>query len=259
MIQEKDKMASEIKAIMETYGIADFEIPDKLNPKVRARASRRIAGYMLLPLAERMSNAIETNRLELAKLIKFLRECKGSRITLQGLITKPQGKNLKGTYLKTQIADKHFLSLLEQLANTWLESEQDGLFQYLFGWDFKQPVTYINKEGEEEYDSFFTDPYSDQEIDQIISYYDSREKRKKKLSIFVKLGNVASRIISSIGSATKDWTQTKLYSFVYDVMLVGEYTDKASAIEEGFSGGIGREKTQKVRYWIKAFNDFEKK
>ena len=259
MIQDKNQMASEIKAIMEVYGISDFEIPDKLNPKVSALASERIASNMLLPLAERMSSTIETNRKELAKLIKFLRECEGSQITLEGLITKPQGKNIKNTYSTTQIADRYFLTMFEQLANTWLEREQDGVFQYLFNWDFKQPVKYINKDGEEEFDRFFTEPYSDQEIDQIISYYDSQEKERKKRSISVILGRLANRIISFIEPATKEWTQTKLYSFVYDVMLIGKCVGKVAITEEGFSGDIGRDKSQQVRNWIQAFKKLSAK
>lgn len=243
---------SNIEAIMQSYGLTDFEMPDKLNPNNKVPVSRRLASFVVWYANNGygIDHSISTRLKELPLLIQFLRTCEGSALEIKGTITKPKGKQVKGTELTTTISNQQFLTWLELFVNTWFESQQDGLFQHEFGWDFKQPLPVY----EDEQDSFFTDPYSDEEISQIIDYYDKLEKSYLKYSKNGELGRLANRIVDLMQPVCMDWTQTKLYSFVYDIMLLGKCTGKECITEEGFSGDIGREKAQQVRNWLQAYN-----
>ena len=53
-------------------------------------------------------------------------------------------------------------------------------------------------------------------------------------------------------------TNTKKYSFIYDLMLMAGFTGKAGHLGKGFKGDIGREKAQYIRNWLKAFQSREK-
>lgn len=254
MASDKKTMVDKIKAIMDYYGISDFEIPDKLNHDIKASASKRLAFYLTFTNVSTISSELEVSRKELAEFIKFLRACEGSAITLKGIITNPQKNDIKGTEKITKISDKYFLSWLELFVNTWLEREQDEIFQYLFKWESKKPLSYTNKEGEKEDDCFFTEPYSNEEIEEIISFYGKEIKSYEERTKNGELGRLASKLLSIIEPVKQEWTQTKLYSFVYDIMKAGGKTGKKAITGKDFSGDIGREKSQQVRNWIKAYN-----
>lgn len=234
--------SSDIKAIMQSYGLDDY------------RGTSLSKQLDLVLDREPIKWKPELRFSEFAKLIQLLRACKGSALEIKGTITKPKGKQLKGTELTTTISNQEFLTWLEVFVNTWLEREQDGLFQYVFDWYFKQPLTLRRGQAQEQH-PFFTDPYSDEEISQIIDFYDKLEKHYSKFTKNGELGRIANRIVTIIiKSACIDWTQTKLYSFVYDIMLLGKFTGKECITSKGFSGDIGREKSQQVRNWLQAFN-----
>lgn len=259
---EEEQMRNEIKAIMATYGISDFDIHDKLNPDVKASASRKIAFFLNIHGNYKKHDwEQELNLVELPLLIRFLRTCEGSAIEMKGTITKPQGRQIKGTEVSVKVTNHSFLKWLEMFVNTWLEKEQDGLFQYVFGWKDKEPITWMrtessgsNTERIEYKDPYFTEDYSDEELEKIIQHYNQESKFIKKSTKNGELGFIASKIIEYVQPLSHEWKQTKLYSFVYDMMLVGKCVGKVAIIEEGFSGDIGREKSQQVRNWIKAYN-----
>lgn len=259
MIAMIDINPSDIKDLMESYGLTDFEIPDQLSPNLKAMASGILASYVLWYANNGygIDHSISTRLKEIPLLIQFLRTCEGSTLEIKGTITKPKGKQVKGTELTATISNQQFLTWLELFANTWFESQQDGLFQHKFGWEFKQPLTLredLAPVYEEEQDPFFTEPYSDEELSQIIDYYDKLEKSHLKFSKNGELGRLADRIVSLMKSVCIDWKATKLYSFVYDIMLLGKCTGKECITEEGFSGDIGREKSQQVRNWLQAYD-----
>lgn len=248
---------SDIKAIMQSYGLDDSAFKGTADilynyESVVALIELAFGNFDFYTALQHIYKA------ELFKLIQLLRACKGSALEIKGTITKPKGKQLKGTELSTTISNQEFLTWLEVFVNTWAEREQDGLFQFAFGWDFKQPLTLRRGQApvfEEEQHPFFTESYSDEEISQIIDYYDKIEKSHPKLTKNGKLGSIANRIVTIIiKSACIDWTQTKLYSLVYDLMLLGKITGKECITLKGFSGDIGREKSQQVRNWLQAFN-----
>lgn len=251
---------NDIKALLEAYNIPDFDMPDKLNPYFIGKLSKRLA--LILDSGMKAYAHFDNNCEELALLIQFLRTCKGSDIEFKGIITSPKGKQVKGTEMKTTISSQYFLTWLELFVNTWLERQQDGLYQYEFNWNFKEPLT--SRKGlaplyEEEQDPFFTDPYTDEEITTIIEYYSKAKKAFPKFSKNGELGRMAWKIKSILEQHKLDIKQVKLYSFIYDLMLLGEHTGKESIIDEGFSGDIGKEKSQYIRNWLAAHErDVEK-
>lgn len=248
MIKMIDVEPSEIKAIMEAYGFADIDIPNEFNPNLTKSVSEWLSSFVVwYAKGYAIDHFLSTSLKELPLLIRFLRTCEGSALEIKGIITKPQGKQKIGTELTISISNHRFLAWFELFVNSWLERMQDGLFQYEFDWDFKKPL-----EDEEGQDPFFTEPYSDEEISQIISYYEKLEKSHLKYSKNGELGRLAYRIIDLIQPVVADWNRTKLYSFAYDVMLLGKCTGKSCITEEGFSGDIGREKAQQVRNWLNA-------
>lgn len=242
-----DVTPNDIRAIMEAYGIADFDIPDKQNPNFKIAASRRIASLVVWYANNGYSidHATQTSFKDLPLLIQFLRTCEGSDIELRGKIQNPHGKQVKGTELKVTISNHHFLRCLELFANTWLEQQQNELYQDEFGWDSKEPL----KVNDEEQDPYFTDPYTDEEINDIIDYYERLEKSYRKYTKKGELGRLAVRIVDIIEPVATDMKQIDCYSFVFDVMLKGGMTGEDSITYEG----KGREKADQVRYWLNAY------
>lgn len=266
--EARKQLASDIIAIMEAYGISDFNINDKLNRSVKTLASNKIATLLRINYRH-IQNVGKTSLAqyleELPLLIQFLRACEGSVIQLKGTITNPRGKQIKGTETYAKLSYPHFLTGLEMFTNTWLEKEQDGLFQYEFGWKDKEPITWTetktsgsNTEEYEYKDPYFTEDYSDEEIEMMISFLKHEQKQEKKTTKNAVLGFVANNIVELIKPVTQNWIVTKLYSFVYDVMLVGKCVGKVIT-EEGFSGDIGRDKFQQVKNWIVALNSYMKR
>lgn len=145
MIAMIDINPSDIKDLMESYGLTDFEIPDQFTPNLKA--SKRLASYVLWYANNGygIDFPISTRLKEIPLLIQFLRTCEGSTLEIKGTITKPKGKQVKGTELTATISNQQFLTWLELFANTWFESQQDGLFQYEFGWEFKQPFDFAKR------------------------------------------------------------------------------------------------------------------
>ena len=143
--EARKQLASDIIAIMEAYGISDFNINDKLNRSVKTLASNKIATLLRINYRH-IQNVGKTSLAqyleEVPLLIQFLRACEGSVIQLKGTITNPRGKQIKGTETYAKLSYPHFLTGLEMFTNTWLEKEQDGLFQYEFGWKDKEPITW---------------------------------------------------------------------------------------------------------------------
>ncbi len=254
--------ANGIKAIMEVYGIPDFDIPDKININLKGKLSKRIA--FVLDSGINAYAHYDSKNEELALLIRFLRICKGSDIELKGIVQKTQGKRIKNTEMTARVsASNQFITWLEMFVNTWLERQQDGLYQYEFGWDFKEPLTICRGLApvfEKEQHPFFTGPYTDEELNNILEYENKAKKVFPKFKGYAKLGRMVWKIKTLLEPYKLSMTQTKLYSFIYDVMLLGKCVDKNESItEEGFSSNIGREKYSKVRYWLSAYKTAENK
>lgn len=203
------------------------------------------------------------NNLKIALFIKFLKSCAGSRIQLTSTISNPDKGEVKGSTKKIIIDDKLLLDNIYLLANTLLEANSDGTYQYEFDWEFKDKVKY--KRGlapvyEIQESPFYTEPYTDEELNSIIAYESSREKRKEltpnaligKRLDFIYNTLVKQKIFGNSARGEK----TKEYSFLYDYqVLIGI----ANNIGIGFSGCIGKEKYTNVKNWISAYKNHTEK
>lgn len=100
--------------------------------------------------------------------------------------------------------------------------------------------------------------YTDEDLDKIIEATKSpRDKIRLDKNRNAMLGCFASIALEIIDPVTpNNFTKTKLYSFVYDIMAIGEIVVDRG---EGFSGDIAREKLQDVRHWLDAFQELKKK
>ena len=253
---------NDIRALMEAYSIPDFDIPDKLNKNLKGKLSKRIA--VVLDWGLKGYAQHNNSREELALLIQFLRACKGNDIQLKGIVHKPHGKYSKGLEMTAKLsASSQFITWLELFANTWLEQQQDGLYQYEFDWDFKQPLTICRGLApvyEKEQDPFFLDPYTDEEISSIIEYEAKSKGAFPQFKGNSELGRMAWKIKTLLEPHELEITQRKLYSFIYDVMLLGKCTGTSEpCTDEGFSGDIGREKAQYIINWLSAYETAVKK
>lgn len=233
-----------IKDIMHSYEIHDVEILDNLSVLLAT-------DIMIRPPMNYQPPSNECK--ELAMLIKFLYACNYSQITINGIVTNPQGKQIKGTGLNVSISsDNHFISDLFYFANTMLELYQGGDYQYEFGWDFKENIIW----GKEEH-PFFTEVYTNDELDCIIDYENKKES-KRVTTKNGRLGFVASHMIKKIEHAKVEFrTIAKLYSFVYDIMLVGGWTGKKCIEADGYDGVIGGAKYREVKNWLNAYESIK--
>lgn len=222
-----------IRALMGCYGIPDTDTPDKPMGLLSDRLAQALSGFW------KNYQPFYDWQVEVALLIQFLKACKGSDIVLKGTITNPQGKQVKGSELTAKLsANNSFKTDLEELAATWLDRQLNFSYDDLQDMDiYAYPLNH----------------YTEQVLEIIIRHLRRTSKIIPQRSKNGELGEMADYIKTLLEPYGLNITQTKLYSFIYDIMLLGEYTGKTSITDEGFSSGIGREKSQQVRNWLNAY------
>ena len=259
MKKDKEQLEMEVKALLDTYSIPDFDYnqPFDASKKISQKLSYLLSYWGDNEMREFVEHFDSPNK-EPVELIQFLRACKGSNIEMKSIVTNPRNKHqVIGTKMHLTLTDKGFLSMFELFVNTWLASLQGGLFECEFGWEEKKPFTIKSETASSPIlvgmqHPFYTEPYTDEELKTIADYYDKQDKSRIKHNKSSRLGVIASKILDILKPFDTGCIQTKLFSFVYDLMLlVGQ--SSGNYIGEGFSGDIGREKTQNIRNWLKAY------
>jgi hypothetical protein len=137
------------------------------------------------------------------------------------------------------------------MAEEMLHSVSEGEYEHIFGWD-KKPII-------EGYSylfsglSDFREPYSDEELKQIIEYEKKKAQRKPKGNAYI--GKRLYFVYNKFKEAGYfGQSKQKEYSFLYDwYVLAGIAND----IGEGYSGSIGKEKYQHIKNWITAYEKFK--
>lgn len=203
------------------------------------------------------------NNLKIALFIKFLKSCAGSSIQLTSTVSNPIEGEVKGTVKKIIVDDELLLDNIYLLANTLLEANSDGFYQYEFDWEFKDKVQYkrgIAPVYEIQEDPFYTEPYTDAELSKIVAYELDQEERK----ILPKNALTGKRLAflheslskkSIFGNCARG-EKTKEYCFLYDyLVLIG----KANELGNEYSGSVGKEKYTNVKNWIGSYNNQIKK
>lgn len=156
----------------------------------------------------------ENSSLQIAEFISMLGKAMKHNTGIETTITI---KGIKENRLL--LIDRQTLYNLWLYSNTLLEKNQDGEYQYEFGWDFKQPF-----EHEEQIN--YTEPYTEDELEKIITYEKQKEKNRKKNQ---KVNQILKRKIQILrryyieegifSSNTKELTINE-YQFLYDTLVV---------------------------------------
>lgn len=196
--------------------------------------------------------------LELAKFVRFIKLCGGEnnqyliQSTNKGIAEKI---NISGYLLKLlllsaerELSFKMMYERGEFIGNT----EHDA--NVIYDEDYKdEEMSKILASLRENYHKHSKHRYNLKELNNIIEegkkgnsgYYDFRRTEKLGWMSINILG-----VLYNYGIKQTELTQTKLYSFVYDTLVIrGVESDKG----KGFSGVIGAEKKTKVRDYIKAY------
>lgn len=176
--------------------------------------------YLDYDFASQKDNLYYKKRKEIVTFLKFLKECEGSELKIQGTITKPQSNSLKGTPSKITLTNTDLFSIVERWAK----------YTYHFS------------------------NYED--IDNVSHFW--RRGRLKCKNKNANRGKLAKGIIGIMNSFINEklklnWNKTKLYSFAYDVMDVCNLIGEKNTTEKGYSKIVGQEKFKIVGNWIRAY------
>jgi hypothetical protein len=204
------------------------------------------------------------NKLEIANLIVFLRKIlKNNELYDNNKIELKT--TMKGVAVSTIFSTNLFTYYFELFANKMLYDASDGLYEYEFGWNFRESLKIYSGRApiwDIEEDDFYIEPYTDDELNTIIDYETKQELKQKKLyskenvskgEFLLKLETSLKK--NNIFDLGKRGIKTKMYSFLYDYfVLIGKYPDLGA----GFLGSQN-EKYRLVNNDILAYERQSKK
>lgn len=254
MKKSKNELQQAIKALMDYYGIDDFNW--YLESKILQEDDA--VSYVLADELVDGKFSFEVSywsnlERELAMLIQLLRSCKDSELTIKGKITHPHNNEIKGTEKEVTLTCVPFLQDLELILNNYMSA--DGIVDWCLHDDIeviRKPII-INDFRWEKLLTGLHEPFADDEICEYFEQTNSYLKKKNNEPINYKLGRLANSLLYIVNAMTQGFTTRKRYSFLYDAMLLGGFVGKKPITDKGFSGDIGREKAQKVKDWLKAY------
>lgn len=192
-------------------------------------------------------------RLEIAQLVQFLRLCGDNSYKITSTIQNAQNGKIKGSSDSITFNSSYISNSILLMAEEMLHLVSEGEYEYVFGWDSKPSI-----EAEPFWFSGFselTEPYSDEELNQIIAYEKKRSERIPKGN--AQIGRRLYIVYDKLKNAGYfGQSKQKEYCFLYDwYVIAGMVND----VGEGYSGTIGKEKYQYIKNWIKAFENFRNK
>jgi hypothetical protein len=210
--KEKEKIKEKLKAVFDKYGYDDDE------------RRKKILGLMVFNycLNKTLEKTIFPDNYEVAKLIKVLRQCK--EVVVTGTIENPQNDmERKEQLAKTTICSRYTFLFLDLFLNTLLEDQQDGLYQFRFDWEFKEEI-------DDEPNGYnFTEPYTKNELEQIIEYekgnYIKKRTRKKltpKQLLGQSLSLVETQMLDAGFFSGKSEGKAREYAFLFDCYVAIE-------------------------------------
>jgi hypothetical protein len=201
---------------------------------------------------ERLDNPlrIEDRELEIAQFVKFLRLCGDNSYKITSTIKHSQQGKLKNSPESFTLEDRYIITAIRLIAEEMLHRVDDGFRDYCWGWDEK-PKTKETLDRFEEFEDF-KEPYSDEELNQIIEY--RKGLASKEPSGNAEKGRTPYYLYNTFREAGFfGHSKQKEYCFLYDwCVLAGLAND----IGKGYSGTIGKEKYQQIKNWITAYEKF---
>jgi len=198
----------------------------------------------------------KSNKLQLAELISLLSSCRDNKITISGIVSHPKKGEIKSQIKKVELSSPLDIHNFSLWANTVLENAQDGYYQYLFNWEFKENIKYLLSNKEVVYDEFYIEPYTDDELDKILAYERTEKKKEKNYTRNAEYGRCLTSFYNTLhrlGVFTAQIEKeksgkasgiTKEYCFMYDCLVLLDATEPLDD---------NKEKYTKVKDWINAF------
>ena len=171
---------------------------------------------------------------EALKLIQLIKLCEDNTLVVTANISKPQKGFIKGESIKVEINNTFLLHSINSALNTII-NQYDKKTKYL-------------KIPEKEEHSYTID-----EISTMLKDDDSAETLKHLDSEAISIGHKALLIINSVLSEVSKKERgykIKMYSYVYDLFVTIQHIND---IGKGYNGAIGKEKYDKIKYYIKAY------
>ena len=234
MEMEKNEKKRKITELAESYGYAYDD--------VKQVGSSAIFDWEIRKEKQADKGIPIGNHKQMADFIRFLRSCRGSKLKILGTITNPYAGQVKGTGVDFTLSDEHTLYFLHLYMNTVLYDSQDGFYQYWFDWEDKE---YFWE------DRGIFQPYTDEELDKIIAYENYSDAKNNAIKGNGRIGKKCWHWYSKLKEKKSfGGGKQKEYSFIYDLVVLEELTNY---IGDGFSGTIGKEKYDKVKNWISAY------
>lgn len=198
-----------------------------------------------------------SNNLQLAELISLLSSCRDNKITISSIVSHPKKGELKSQVKKVELSSPLDLYYLNLWANTTLDRSQDGFYQYEFNWEFNEQLKhYSTLKNEVEYDDFYIEPYTEEQLNTILEHERKRKKEEKDFTRNAEYGRCLISYYNFLQSkdffnALKEKQKTgkaagitKEYCFMYDCLVLLE---AAEPLDDN------KEKYTKVKDWINAF------
>lgn len=179
-----------------------------------------------------IANYTKYDCLELAKLLKIIRQC--DKLEIKGTIKYPQSNADTITEIaKTTISHNLTTSLLKHIISTWIEVQKGWEYSYKLGWDEKKPVrelcsdnNAIAPEQRIVKTGIFKlyEEYTKEELEQIIKYEQS--KGTDQLTDNQKLGRRLALLYDSFiqHNIFQEGCRGKViqYAFLYDYFVINK-------------------------------------
>lgn len=189
---------------------------------------------------------IDNELLELAKMMRFYLQIDKTSCVLSGTI--------KGQSIKTNFSEPIITDLFIHTERTLFEKIYRRIPDY-------KDIAEVRNNGGLEKGIFEVE-----ELNKLIEFLEFC-KKIEKWGFNLKMAHKISQLLCDIESiGIKEKGQTKLYSFVYDLLILrkegismGNEYRGFEDIGSGFSGIIGKEKKDKIKYSLKTKNIRNKK
>lgn len=154
------------------------------------------------------------------------------------------GINIKSRNINHTINNQPIISDLILLIDTMIEYYQDGLFNWKFGWNFKEPI-------EHEIFENLTEPYTEEEMLSILKYYQEDEltiaaKEQLKIPKAIRRSKSIVKKLRESGCFDNNCKTIKTNEacFIYDLLVIYDF------MQEDFSAN-NQDKYQLIKRYLR--------
>lgn len=184
---------------------------------------------------------------EVAKLILFLKLCKGGEIKISGTINTAIDGYIKGANMTITIINEVFQGIILNMLNNYLLENREVLYIDKLGLTPKKFKTL--HDGSK---SKFKELLDEKELSCILDYEHTDIITPRNALEGMFLISLSSMLFEDI----TDHKKVKEYSFMYDILVLA---NKVNFVGNGYTGTIGKEKYDYIKNRIQAWKSFKKK